>query len=140
MWILYAFLSAFFAALVAITAKIGLERLDATLATTIRAIIMAGFFIVASVALKKFNGFSLAELSSKEGVFIVISGLVGALSWLFYFWALKAGNASQVAAIDRLSIVFVVVIAGLLLGESLGWKALLGASLMALGAILISLK
>ena len=140
MWLLYAFLSAIMAALVAIFAKLGLEDLDSTLATTIRAIIMAGFLVLVSFFLHKFDGFSLTGLASKEWLLIFLAGIAGALSWLFYFYALKIGLATGVVAIDRLSIVFVVVLAALFLGEGFGIKVILGALLMTGGALLITLK
>ncbi len=140
MWLFYAFASAVMAALVAIFAKLGLKELDSTLATTVRAIIMAAFLVVVSFFLKKFDGFSLGSLSSREWMLIALSGIAGALSWLFYFIAIKAGAVSSVAAIDRLSIVFVVFLAALFLGETLGWQTIVGALLMAAGAIFITLK
>lgn len=140
MWLAYAFLSSVSAALVAIFAKFGLKGIDSTLATTIRSIIMAGFLVLASVFLKKFQGFTLSSFGSKDWLWIILAGVAGALSWLFYFFALKSGLASKVVAIDRLSIVFVVVLAALFLGEALGWKAILGALLMVAGAILISIR
>ena len=140
MWLLYAFFSALGAALVAIFAQPGLQNIDSTLATTIRAIIMASFLVIVSFFLKKFDGFSLTSFGSKEWLLIVLAGIAGALSWLFYFFALKMGNATGVVAIDRLSVVFVVVLAALFLGEGFGWKVVLGALLMAGGALLITLK
>ena len=140
MWLIYAFLSAFTAALVAIFAKLGLKDIDSTLATTVRAIIMAGFLIIISFFLKKFQGFSIGTFSSRDWLLIALSGVAGALSWLFYFFALKYGFASKVVAIDRLSIIFVVIFAVLFLGESFGWKSAIGAVLMVAGAILISWK
>ena len=140
MWLLFAFLSAIAAAGVAIFAKLGLETIDSTLATTIRSIIMAGFLVIVSFLLKKFDGFSLTSFSSREWILIALAGIAGALSWLFYFFALKQGFASKVAAIDRLSLVFVVVLAAVFLGETLGWKSALGALLMVAGALLITLK
>ncbi|MEX0652317.1 MAG: EamA family transporter [Candidatus Paceibacterota bacterium] len=140
MWLFYAFLSAFMAALVAIFAKLGLKELDSTLATTIRAIIMALFLVLVSFFFNKFDAFTLTSLSSREWILIVLAGIAGALSWLFYFFALKNGVATEVVAIDRLSIVFVVILAALFLGEGFGWKVVLGALFMAGGAILITLK
>ncbi|NQV93381.1 EamA family transporter [Candidatus Kaiserbacteria bacterium] len=140
MWLFYAFLSAIMAALVAIFAKLGLKELDSTLATTIRAIIMALFLVLVSFFLNKFDGFSVTNLSSKEWLLISLAGIAGALSWLFYFFALKTGFATEVVAIDRLSIVFVVILAALFLGEGFGWKVILGALFMTAGAILITLK
>lgn len=140
MYLLYAFLSAVFAALVAIFGKLGLKGVDSTLATTVRSIIMAGFLVLVSLWLKKFEGFSAGSFSVKDWWLIALSGISGAISWLFYFYALKLGHASQVAAIDRTSLVFVVILAALFLGETMGIKVALGATLMVLGAILITLK
>jgi transporter family protein len=140
MWLIYAFLSSITAALVAIFAKLGLKGIDSTLATTIRSIIMAVFLVLTSFFLKKFQGFSLSSLGSKDWILIVLAGIAGALSWLFYFLALKTGLATKVVAIDRLSLVFVIIFAAIFLGEKLGWKSVLGALLMVAGAIIITLK
>lgn len=140
MWLIYAFLSAVTAALVAILGKLGLKDVDPTLATTIRSIIMAGFLVITSLFLKKFENFSLHSFSLKDWNLIILSGVAGALSWLFYFLALKYGVTTKVVAIDRLSIVFVVVLAALFLGESFGWRVALGAVFISLGALLISIK
>ncbi|MBI1423847.1 MAG: EamA family transporter [Gammaproteobacteria bacterium] len=140
MWVLFAFLSAITAALVAIFAKLGLRDVDPTLATTLRSIIMAVFLLCMAWVLGKFNGFSMHNLSGKEWSLLVLAGISGALSWLFYFFALRDGTASAVVAIDRLSIVFVVVLAALFLAETISWRTLLGSVLMVAGALLISLK
>jgi transporter family protein len=140
MYIFYAFLSAIFAAGVAILGKLGLKGLDSTLATTVRSVIMAGFLVVTSALLGKLSQISAGMFSGKQWALIVGSGIAGALSWLFYFFALQNGNAGAVSAIDRMSLVFVILLAAVFLGESLTWKIGLGAVLMALGAILIVLK
>jgi len=139
MWVIYAFLSAGFAALVAIFGKLGLKGIDPTLATTLRAIIMAGLLVAVSLAFRKFDGFSFGALTGREWSYIILAGVAGALSWLFYFTALRSGNAGAVSAIDRLSIVFVVILAALFLGETFTWKIGLGAGLIALGAFLITM-
>jgi len=139
MWLFYAFLSAGFASLVAIFGKIGLKSIDPTLATTLRAIIMAGLLVVVSFAFRKFDGVALHAISSREWMYIALAGIAGALSWLFYFTALRDGNAGAVSAIDRLSIVFVVILAAIFLGEVFTWKIGIGATLIALGALLITL-
>ncbi|KKR89240.1 MAG: hypothetical protein UW50_C0001G0330 [Candidatus Wolfebacteria bacterium GW2011_GWA1_44_24] len=136
---IYAFLSALSAALVAIFAKLGLDRVEPILATTVRSLIMSGFLVIVSLLLKKFQGFSLNSFSSRDWLLIFLAGISGALSWLFYFFALKLGLASKVAAVDRLSIIFVIGLAALFLGEAIGWKIAVGAFLMALGAVLITL-
>lgn len=140
MWLLYAFLSAIFAAAVAIFGKLGLKSVDSTLATTIRSIIMAIFLFLVAITLKKFDGFSFHSLNGKDWVLISLSGIAGAMSWLFYFLALKYGIAGKVVAIDRLSVIFVILLAALFLGEGLTWRSVIGAVLIAGGAYLITLK
>lgn len=138
LWIIYSLLSAVFAALVAILGKIGLQNIDSTLATTIRSIVMALFLFFISLSLGKFN--LLYTVKNKVLFYIILSGIAGALSWLFYFFALKIGIASGVSAIDRLSVVFVVIFAILFLGEKLNWFTSIGALLMVAGAILMTIK
>lgn len=140
MWLLLAFLSAITAALVAIFAKMGLKNIDSTFATTVRSLIMAGFLVLTSLFLGKFNSTNFHALSAREWWFIILAGISGALSWLFYFMALKVGLATRVVVIDRLSLVFVVLLAAIFLGEALSWRVALGALLMVGGAIIISLK
>lgn len=137
-WILAALLSALFAALVAIFGKIGLKGVDSTLATTVRSAVMAAFLVAVSAAFGKFK--TLGTLGGRAMTFIVLSGIAGALSWLFYFFALKNGPASGVAALDRVSVVFVVILAALFLGEKLDARSALGAALVAAGAILLVIR
>ncbi|MDO8495132.1 MAG: EamA family transporter [bacterium] len=134
-WITLSLLSAVLAALVAIFAKIGLQGIDTTLATTIRSVIMAGFLVVISLALGKFEWGNLPH--GKTLLFIILSGIAGALSWLAMFSALKMGPAPSVSALDRLSVVFVLIFSILFLGTQFTWKAALGAALISLGAILM---
>ena len=140
MWIIYAFLSAIFAALVAIFGKVGLNNVDSTLATTVRSIIMAVFLILVTVTMvaTKKTDLNFSSFSGKAWLFITLSGIAGALSWLFYFLAIKLGLVGPVAAIDRTSIIFVVVLSALFLGEAFTWRAGLGALFIAIGAFLIS--
>lgn len=140
MWLLYAFLSAFTASLVAILAKLGLKGIDPTVATTIRGIIMGGFLFLVTLTIGKFDGFSFKSIESKDWILIVLSAVAGALSWLFYFWALKFGEASKVVVIDRLSLVFVILLAAMFLGEGITWRSAAGALLMVGGAILVTAK
>lgn len=116
-WLLYALLSALCAALVALFGKIGLQQLDANTATAIRAVIMALFLVGVVVVQGKSSLFGTVLANHKAMLFIVLSGVAGALSWLFYFMALKSGSVAQVAPIDKLSVVFAVILAVLLLGE-----------------------
>ncbi len=136
----YALLGALFAALVTVFSKLGLKGLDSTLVATVRGAIMAGFLIVISLVLQKFNGFSVESFSSKDWGLIVLSAAAGVISWLFFFAALKDAPANAINAIDRLSIAFVVLLAAVFLGEALTWKSILGAILMVAGAIFIVLK
>lgn len=136
-WIIFALLSAISAALVAIFGKIGVSNIDSTLATTVRAVIMATFLMIVSSALGKYQ--LLNTIDSKALVFIILAGIAGALSWLFYFFALKFGPASGVAALDRLSVVFVLIFSVLFLAEKLTLYKLLGAILISIGAILMIL-
>lgn len=134
-WIPLAILGAAFAALVAIFGKIGLQGVDTTTATTIRAVIMAAFLLVLAFALGKLN---ISELpNGKALLFIALSGIAGALSWLAMFAALKVGPAPGVAALDRLSVVFVLVFSLIFLGTQFSWKAALGAGLIVAGALLM---
>lgn len=139
MWLIYALLSAITAALVAIFAKIGLSSVDTTLATTMRTFIMFVFFVLVSFFLKKFDQVSFASLYTKEWLFIVLSGLAGAFSYVFYFLALKYGMASRVAVVDRLSVVFVIILAAIFLGETISWKIAIGSVLIVAGALTIVL-
>jgi len=136
-WLLFAFLSAFFAALVAVFGKLGLEKVDSTAATMARAGIMFLFLLLAVILSGKIT--ALDGIQGRAWIFIILAGVAGAVSWLFYFWALRQGPASHVAAIDRLSIIFVVIMAVLFLGEKFDWKHGAGALLMLGGAVLLAL-
>lgn len=140
MWLLYAFLSAITAALVAIFGKIGLSTVNPMLATAVRAVIMAIATVTFAFSLGKFRGFTLTTLTGGEWLWIALAGLAGALSWIFYFYALQMGQATPVAAIDRLSLVFVLILAAFFLGEKFTLQSAIGAVLMVIGAILISWK
>ncbi len=137
-WVLAALLSAFFAALVAIFGKIGIKNIDTTLATTVRALVMALSLTLASLMLGR--AALVGTLTGRPLLFLILSGLAGAASWLCYFFALKSGPASAVAALDRLSVVFVLLLAVVFLGESLSWKTALGAAFVALGSIFLVVR
>jgi len=138
-WLIFSILSALMAALVAIFGKLGLKNIDSTLATTIRSIVMALFLIITSLVLKKFDNFSFHSLPVKDWMLIILAGIAGAMSWLFYFMALKSGNATKIVAIDRLSLVFVAILAFLFLGETLSWQEMIGVAMMVGGAIIVSI-
>lgn len=138
-WLIYALLSAFTASLVAIFGKIGLQQLDANTATAVRAVVMALFLVGVVLAQGKFNLIGGVLADKKALLFIILSGVAGALSWLFYFMAIKYGNVSQVAPIDKLSVVFAVILAVILFGEKISLLASLGVALITAGALLVAL-
>ncbi|BET96219.1 EamA family transporter [Xenorhabdus taiwanensis] len=138
-WLIYALLSALTAALVAIFGKIGLQNLDANTATAIRAVIMALFLVGVVVMQGKLNLISEILANRKALLFILLSGIAGALSWLCYFLAIKHGSVSQVAPIDKLSVVFAVVLAVILFGEKISLVTSAGVGLIAIGALMVAL-
>ncbi len=138
-WLLYALLSAIMAAFVAILGKIGLQELDANTATAVRAVVMALFLIGVVIYQGKLELVSTVIANKKALLFIVLSGVAGALSWLFYFLAIKHGEVSKVAPIDKLSVVFAVVLAVILFGEKLSALSTLGVIMIAAGSLFVAL-
>ncbi|WP_152404284.1 EamA family transporter [Paenibacillus cellulositrophicus] len=139
-WLIYALLSAAAAALVSIFGKIGLQNIDANAATAIRAVIMALFLLGVIAVQGKFGQLGSIFTQKKALSFIVLSGVAGATSWLFYFMALKYGKVSQVGPIDKLSVVIAVILAFLFLGEKISWLNSAGVVLIAIGALLVAMK
>jgi transporter family protein len=138
-WSLYAFLAALSAALVGLLSKVGITGVDSTVATAIRGAVIALSMGGAALYLGKWP--SVLEASPRSLFFIVLAGLFGGLSWLWGFIALKlGGDATAVGAIDRLSIVFLFVLAALFLGEKFTLLRLLGVGLIALGALLVTMS
>jgi len=137
-WFLLAALSAFFAALVSIFAKIGLQGVDSTVGTAARAIVMMLFIVVFVISSGK--GPQLTQFTSKDMGFIILSGIAGALSWLFYFAALKLADASKVAPVDRASVLIVMVLAALFLGEKITLKTATAGVLIFVGLLLLAVK
>ncbi|MEX6095589.1 EamA family transporter, partial [Morganella morganii] len=135
----YALLSAISAAMVAVFGKMGLQHLDANTATAIRAVIMALFLVGVVVVQGKLNLISEIIENRKALFFIALSGIAGALSWLFYFMAIKNGQVSQVAPIDKLSVVFAVIFAVILFGEKISMIAAGGVALITVGALMVAL-
>src|SRR3954471_3358036 len=136
-WFVWALLSAFFAGLTAILAKVGVAHVNSNLATAIRTVVILIF--AWSVALFT-DRQPMSTISTRTWIFLVLSGIATGLSWLCYFRALQLGKASQVAPIDKLSVVFVLIFAAIFLGESLTAKTLTGAALIAAGAIVLAWK
>lgn len=139
LWLGYALLSALMAALVSVFGKIGLQGLDANTATVIRAVIMALFLVGVLLLQRNFGHIGEILGNSKAMLFIVLSGVSGALSWLFYFVALKYGKVAQVASVDKFSVVLAAIIAVVFLGEALSWLSAAGVGLITVGIILVAL-
>lgn len=135
-WISYALLSALFAAATAILAKIGIKNVDSNLATAIRTVVILVF--AWGIVWFQGTGKQLASISKFSLLFLVLSGFATGLSWLFYFRALQLGKASQVAPIDKLSLVMTIILAAMFLKEKVSLPVILGGIMMSAGAILIT--
>jgi transporter family protein len=135
-WFLWALLSAFFAGLTAILAKVGVENIDSNLATAIRTVVILVF--AWSVALLT-DRQPLATIRGRTWIFLILSGLATGLSWLCYFRALQLGEASQVAPVDKLSVVIAIALAAFFLHERLTWHHYLGGLLIFTGAVVLAL-
>ena len=136
-WIFWAFLSAGFAALTAIFAKLGVAGIPSELATLIRTVVILG--IVTGIVVATGQWIPLSSVSGSTWIFLTLSGAATGASWLAYFRALKLGDAARVAPIDKLSIVLVAVFGVVFLGEKLNLMNWLGVACIATGALLIAL-
>jgi transporter family protein len=137
-WQLWAALSAAFAALTAIFAKVGVENVGSDFATFVRTVVIlcaAGAIVAATGQWQP-----LGSVSARSYIFLVLSGLATGGSWLCYFRALKLGDAARVAPIDKLSVVLVAIFGAVFLGERLAAQNWLGVGLIAAGAILVAFK
>lgn len=138
-WLLYTLLSAVMAALVAVFGKIGLHTVDANTATAVRVIIMAIFLFLVVVYEGKLGKITDVIMNKRAMLYITLSGIAGALSWLFYFVALKKGKVTQVASVDKLSVVIAVLLSFIFLKEKIAFIGVIGVLMIAVGAILVSL-
>ena len=136
-WQFFSILSAFFAALTAIFGKIGVSEVNSNLATFIRVIVILIFNFTIVFFRGEFREISL--VSGRGVLFLVLSGLATGASWLCYYQALKIGHASQVAPVDKLSVVFVILFSALFLGEALTLKTVVGGALILAGSLVIIL-
>ncbi|EUB20735.1 MULTISPECIES: EamA family transporter [Fusobacterium] len=137
MWFIFAILSAIFAALTSILAKIGIEGVNSNLATAVRTIVvvlMAWFMVFIT---RNQNG--IVDISKKSWIFLILSGLATGASWLCYYKALQLGEASKVVPIDKLSIVITIVLAFIFLGEQITLKTLIGCCLIVTGTFIMIL-
>jgi bacterial/archaeal transporter family protein len=135
-WQLWAGLSAVFAALTAIFAKIGVENVNSDLATAIRTVVI--LIVIAAILIGTGQWQPPGSISARTYLFLMLSGFATGFSWLCYFRALKLGDAARVAPIDKLSVVLVAVFGVVLLGERLSTANWLGVALIALGAVLVA--
>jgi transporter family protein len=134
-WLTWALLSAIFAGVTAVLAKVGVQGVDSNLATAIRTLVIVAF--AWSVALAT-NRQSLATISGRTWLFLILSGIATGLSWLCYFRALQLGEASRVAPIDKLSVVVAILLAAIFLHERLTWHHWVGGSLILTGALVLA--
>lgn len=135
MWWIYALLSALFAALTAIFAKIGIENVNSNLATALRTVVI--IIMAWGIVLARGETKGLAALSKHNLIFLGISGLATGLSWIFYFKALQVGKVSQVAPVDKLSVALTIVLSAIFLKEALTLKTAIGAALIIAGTIVL---
>ena len=137
MWIVLALLSAVFAALVSILAKIGIEGVNSNLATAIRTVVV----VIMSWGMVFLTGAQggLSSISQKSWIFLILSGLATGASWLCYYKALQICEASKVVPIDKLSIIFTIVLAVLVLHETVTTKAIVGCAFIAMGTLMMVL-
>lgn len=137
MWFIYAILSGFFASLVAILSKIGLQGIDSNLATAIRTIVVLVFAWLMVFLTGSFSG--IKDLSTRNIYFLIGSGLATGMSWLFYFRAIQIGEVSKVAPVDKLSIVITIALSFLILKEYPDKKTIIGGILITLGSLIMIL-
>ena len=135
MWWLYALLSAVFASLTAIFAKMGILGVSSNLATAIRTIII--LIVAWGIVLARGEAKGIATLTKQNLFFLVISGVATGLSWVFYFKALQIGKVSQVAPVDKLSVALTIVLSAVLLKEVLTVKTIVGALLIVAGTLVL---
>ena len=142
--IVFALLSSIFASLTAILIKIGLAGINSNLATAIRTIIiliMSWIIVFYTNSVNSINTIeTIKNLNTKTIIFIVLSGIATGLSWLFYFKALQIGNVNRVIVIDKLSIVFTIILAAIFLKEALNMKIIIGVLFIVAGTLIISFQ
>lgn len=135
MWWFYALLSAVFAALTTLFAKVGIKDVNSNLATGIRTVVI--LFMIWGIVLARGEAKGLGDLTKQNWLFLAISGVATGLSWIFYFKALQIGTVSQVAPVDKLSLALTIILSVLFLGDSLTWKTGIGAGLVVAGTLVL---
>ena len=137
MWQTYALLSAFFAALTAIFAKVGVSGVNSNLATAIRTVVI--LFIAWGIVFVTVPLREIREISRHTLLFLVLSGMATGISWLFYFKALQIGEASKVSPLEKISVAFTIILAFVFLGDPLSVKTIIGGVLILGGALVLAL-
>jgi transporter family protein len=137
MWWLFALLSAVFAALTSILAKVGIKNVDSTLATAIRTVAVVGMSWLMVFITNTQSGIS--SISKKSWIFLILSGLATGASWLCYYKAIQMGDVSKVVPIDKLSVLFTLVLAFVFLHEEFNTKSLIGSILITAGTLVMVL-
>lgn len=134
MWVTFALLSAVFAALTSILAKIGIEGVNSNLATAIRTAVVLWGIVFATGA-----HHGISSIGTRSWIFLILSGVATGLSWLFYYHALQIGEASKVVPIDKFSVVISIVLAFVILHEKVTWTTVLGGALITAGTFVLIL-
>lgn len=137
MWIIYALLSALFAALTSILAKMGIENVNSNLATAIRTVVV--LVMAWGIVFVTGKQHEIQNVSQKSWLFLILSGIATGLSWLFYYRALQLGDASKVVPIDKFSVVISMVMAFFILGEAVNIKTVVGGLLITAGTFVLIL-
>lgn len=135
MWLLFAILSAVFAAATAILAKIGIDGVNSNLATAIRTVVV--LLMAWGVVFLTNSGGGIASISPRSWLFLILSGIATGASWMCYFYAIKIGDVSKVVPIDKCSLVLTIIFAVIFLGEAFTWKTLVGSILLLAGTFLM---
>lgn len=135
MWWIYALLSALFASLTAIFAKVGIENVNSNLATAIRTIVI--LIVAWAIVFARGEAKQLTVISKQNIIFLIVSGIATGLSWIFYFKALQVGKVSQVAPVDKLSVALTIILAAIFLHESISLKMAIGSLLIIAGTLVL---
>lgn len=137
MWIVYALLAAFFAALTSILARIGIQNVNSNLATAIRTTVV--LIIAWGIVFFTHKHHEIANIEQKSWIFLILSGMATGASWLFFFRALQIGDVSRVVPIDKFSVVITILLAFIFLGEAMTAKTIIGALLITAGTLVLIL-
>lgn len=135
MWILFAILSAVFAAATSILAKVGIDGVDSNLATAIRTIVV--LLMAWGMVFMTHSAGGISSITPKSWLFLILSGLATGASWLCYFYAIKIGEVSKVVPIDKCSLILTIIFAVIFLGESFTWKTLAGSIMILCGTLIM---